>query len=240
MCEVIETIKTKNYVAEIINDEDCYNPRKDYSSLGTLIAFHSRYDLSDNDNWTKEELIEHVAKEDVLSLPVYMYEHSQVSLSTEPFSCSWDSGQVGYIFVSHAEIIDCYGKLDLDTAKKCLETEIDEYGLYLNGEVYGYKVYRKDGEDVDSCWGYIGYDNAVYETNVALACAEENEDEFIDFDKMDNSQKLAFLMERNGYIEDGTGLNEYGHEFRDDNGQALFIDEQENEDENIGRGKKSN
>ena len=50
MCQVIETIKTKNYVAEIINDEGCYNPRTDYS-LGTLIAFHSRYDLSDNDNW---------------------------------------------------------------------------------------------------------------------------------------------------------------------------------------------
>jgi len=64
-------------------------------------------------------------------------------------------------------------------------------------------------------------------------CASNNlvEDEFIDFDEMDNSQKLAFLMERNGYIEDGIGLNEYGHEFRDDNGQALFIDEQEKADE---------
>ena len=45
----------------------------------------------------------------------------------------------------------------------------------------------------------------------------------IDFDKMSNTEKLAFLMERNGYIEDGIGLNEYGHEFRDDEGQALFI-----------------
>ena len=57
-----------------------------------------------------------------------------------------------------------------------------------------------------------------------------NEDEFIDFDKMNNSQKLAFLMERNGYIEDGIGLNEYRHEFRDDEGQALFIDVEENAD----------
>ena len=48
-----------------------------------------------------------------------------------------------------------------------------------------------------------------------------------DFNKMDNSQKTAFLVERNGYIENGIGLNEYGHEFRDDNGQALFIDVEE-------------
>ena len=54
----------------------------------------------------------------------------------------------------------------------------------------------------------------------------------IDFDKMNNSQKLAFLMERNGYIEDGIGLDDTGNEFRDDNGQALFIDVEENENEN--------
>ena len=68
----------------------------------------------------------------------------------------------------------------------------------------------------------------VIETDLGVELTiEENEDEFIDFDKMNNSQKLAFLIERNGYIEDGTGLNEYGHEFRDDNGLALFIDQQE-------------
>ena len=50
----------------------------------------------------------------------------------------------------------------------------------------------------------------------------------IDFDKMSNKEKLAFLMERNGYIEEGIGLNSYGHEFRDDEGQALFIDVEEN------------
>ena len=53
----------------------------------------------------------------------------------------------------------------------------------------------------------------------------------IDFDKMSNTEKLAFLMERNGYIEDGIGLNEYGHEFRDDEGQALFVDVEENEND---------
>jgi len=53
----------------------------------------------------------------------------------------------------------------------------------------------------------------------------------IDFDKMNNFQKLAFLTERNGYIEDGIGLDDNGNEFRDDEGQALFIDVEENEDE---------
>ena len=55
----------------------------------------------------------------------------------------------------------------------------------------------------------------------------------VDFNKMSNTEKKAFVIERNGYIEDGIGLNEYGHEFRDDEGLALFIDVEENEDENL-------
>ena len=53
----------------------------------------------------------------------------------------------------------------------------------------------------------------------------------VDFNKMSNTEKKAFVIERNGYIEDGIGLNEYGHEFRDDEGLALFIDVEDNEDE---------
>jgi len=60
MTELVETIKTKNYVAEIITDEDCNNPREWNDNFGTLIAFHSRYNLSDKDNWDIEELKDHV------------------------------------------------------------------------------------------------------------------------------------------------------------------------------------
>jgi len=52
----------------------------------------------------------------------------------------------------------------------------------------------------------------------------------IDFNKMSNTEKKAFVNERNGYIEDGIGVDDNGNEFRDDEGQALFIDNEENED----------
>jgi hypothetical protein len=192
MCEVIETIKTKNYVAEIINDEDCYNPRKDYSSLGTLIAFHSRYDLSDNDNWDKEELISYVEQDDVLALPVYMYKHSGIALSTSAFSCKWDSGQIGYIFVSYEDIIKEYGNLDIETATKVLEYEIKEYSLYLNGECYGYIIYAKDKYDtllldsqdhLESCFGFIGRDYVEEEAKYILKDLEQEEKQFFKGEK---------------------------------------------------------
>jgi len=177
MCQVIETIKTNNYVAEIINDEDCYNPRTDYS-LGTLIAFHSRYDLSDNDNWDKEELISYVEQDDVLALPIYMYEHSGIALSTSAFSCKWDSGQIGYIFVSYEDIIKEYGRLDIENATKVLEYEVKEYSQYVNGECYGYIIYEKDKDfqdHLESCFGFIGYDYIEEEVKSILKHLEQKE-----------------------------------------------------------------
>ena len=41
--------------------------------------------------WLKEE---HDAK---TILPLYAYEHGMITVSTGPFSCPWDSGQVGFV-----------------------------------------------------------------------------------------------------------------------------------------------
>ena len=49
----------------------------------------------------------------------------------------------------------------------------------------------------------------------------------VDFNKMSNTEKKAFIIERKGYIEKGIGLDDNGNEFRDDEGQALFIDVEE-------------
>ena len=35
----------------------------------------------------------------IIILPLYLYDHSGISMKTTPFSCQWDSGQVGWIYV---------------------------------------------------------------------------------------------------------------------------------------------
>ena len=182
MTEPVETIKTKNYIADIYYDTHAESPREINDNLGTLIAFHSRFDLSDNDYWQKEELINHVEQNDVLALPVYFYEHGGISLSTSEFSCKWDSGQVGYIFVSYEDIIKEYGKLDIQTAIKVLKGEVEEYSQYVNGEVYGYLIYNKEEQydcpdSIYSCWGFIGDKYIKEEVNQILKKLEENKNE---------------------------------------------------------------
>jgi hypothetical protein len=160
MTEIIETIKSDNYVANIHIDDMSFSPRED-DNFGTLIAFHSKYDLSDNQDFTKEELIEHIQRDDIFALPVYFYEHSSIALSTAPFNCEWDSGQVGYIFVTY-EDIEKEG-WNTKQAEKFLISEIETYSNYINGDVYRYKIYKKGdckycSDDIDSSCGYIGYE----------------------------------------------------------------------------------
>jgi len=179
MTEIIETIKSNNYVANIRIDDSPFNPRED-DNFGTLIAFHSNYNLSDNQDFTKEELLEHIQKEGILSLPVYMYEHSGIALRTTPFNCKWDSGQIGYIFVS-LEDIEKEGWTK-NQAEKCLVSEIEEYSQYCNGEVYGYQIYNKKdcescSDDIDSCWGYIGYEWVQEAVKDQLDYLEESDNE---------------------------------------------------------------
>ena len=90
--------------------------------------------------------------------PLYLYDHSGITMNTKPFSCIWDSGQVGFIY---AEVgIDNLTKEELD---KVLESEVKEYDEYISGEVYYIEVIDEKGEVVDSLNGILGYSYALEE-----------------------------------------------------------------------------
>lgn len=91
-------------------------------------------------------------------LPLYLYDHSGITMNTSGFHCPWDSGQVGYIYASHESVAKEYGAVDEETlakAMRLLESEVECYDYYLTGQCYGYEFY-KEGVEVDSSWGYLG------------------------------------------------------------------------------------
>lgn len=86
-------------------------------------------------------------------------------MSTKTFNCSWDSGQVGFIFLTESQQKE-YG---VETAHviDALEACVKEYDQYLTGDMYGYVVSEvkhcdscgHDEEvETDSCWGFFGSD----------------------------------------------------------------------------------
>lgn len=97
-------------------------------------------------------------------LPLYLYDHSGITMNTVGFSCNWDSGQVGYIFVSRKKVLKEYDwkkftKKRIDQVYERLRQEVSTYDQYLTGDVWGYAVL--DGEHkIDSLWGIYGYENA--------------------------------------------------------------------------------
>lgn len=165
---------------EIVHDDDPYNPRED-DNYGIMACAHRRYSFSDEgeeiqvgnfNSWdeVEEYLIEEC--EAVVILPLWLYDHSGVSISTRSFigrahHADWDSGRVGFIYTTRERIERMQGwknltKKRLADVERYLKGEVKTFDQYLTGDVYGYRI-SVDGEEVDACWGIFGLDWAKKE-----------------------------------------------------------------------------
>jgi hypothetical protein len=165
-------------------DGDACNPR-DYDNLGVLACAHRCYDLGDTpryrinaedyNGWNdvRDALTERHGPLALIE-PVYMLDHSGTALSFTAFTDRWDSGQVGWCFVSVEKMQAEYGTdwlEHLTQARERITAELEEYSKWCNGEVYGYIVRTPEGEAGDSCWGYIGREYAEQEAKCAMESA---------------------------------------------------------------------
>lgn len=147
----------KKYELVIEHDNDPMNPRIEWDNITTMICFHKRYDLGDKTDYKSsnfnswDELKEQIESDyKVLFIkPLYLYDHSGITISTSPFGCQWDSGQVGWVFIHEKQLNLMCGK-DFERGEEKLncitDNEVKTYDEYLTGEVYQYKVY-----EVETC-----------------------------------------------------------------------------------------
>lgn len=171
------------FLIEVEQDESPESPR-DWDNLGKMICFHGRYNLGDKHDYNSddysgwEEQRKDIEKnEDVcVILPLYLYDHGGITISTTPFSCRWDSGQIGWVYVSKSKVREEYSVKRItqdiiDKVTKILEGEVKTYDTYLRGEVYGYRIFKVEecnlGHEhknlVESSWGYYGDDECMTE-----------------------------------------------------------------------------
>jgi hypothetical protein len=201
---------------KIVIDYDQFpqNPRDD-DNLGTLIGWHRNYTIGDgkegfSDN---DDFQEWLKKQKVTILPVNMYEHSGVRYSTEPFygraqHAAWDSGQVGWIYVTDEDVRKEYSvqrisKKLRERIKGYLKSEVETYDAYASGMVYEYVI--SDGVDdcIDSCSGMYDGENEyggayalkeaksfidamIERGEVAVPIADDDEDD--DWDEADEEE----------------------------------------------------
>ena len=146
-----------NKVLEIYKDEEPSNPRE-WDSFTRMVCFHRDYILGDDtelksrmfSNW--EEVKQHLIKEEgaKVIMPLYLLDHSGLSISLYPFSCPWDSKQVGFIFIS-ADMMKTH-KLTEKRAKEIIKADVKVYDQYLIGDVYFYNLYE---EEKCNCCGNV-------------------------------------------------------------------------------------
>ena len=161
----------KGFKIKIFYDEDPPNPRTEWEHQGTISYWHRRRIVGDDKDGTRllrpldDEASDPPTREDMersglVFLPVYMYDHSGVTINTTGFSCPWDSGQLGWVWAKFNP--DEYNSRE--SLEHAIQAEIEEYDHYLRGNVYGYEVEDEDGNLLESCWGFFGdYDGHVLE-----------------------------------------------------------------------------
>ena len=190
--ENVETLDPiRGYTVKIVQaDGDGCDPRE-MDNIGVMACKHRNYVLGDE--YTPERTALFTAIENhfgpislavvtrycqiafgsTVVLPLGLYDHSGISMyvgGVHPLdSGGWDSGMVGVIFDTERT----RENLGIDllwtvtgSIEKALRTEVEQYDKYLTGDVWGIMVEDNLGDEIESCWGYLGYDFAV-------SCADE-------------------------------------------------------------------
>jgi hypothetical protein len=179
----------------ITQDSEPMNPRIDYDNAGTMLCWHGRYTLGDQNHASKGENVsdtvaaligmdedklrekfnnysEALDSAPLLSLPLYLYDHSGITMATTPFSCRWDSGQVGFTYITYEKLHEelmCTRPLvnwkpdagQIEKGLDLLRGEVKAYDDYLRGECYVFTIETKaKGDDEwsedSSVGGFLG------------------------------------------------------------------------------------
>ena len=107
-------------------------------------------------------------------LPLFIYDHSGITMSTTRFSCPWDTSHVGYIYITKEKMRYeySYKRVSQKLIKRVteyLKSEVEEYDHYLTGDAYGYRITNTETEeDLDSCWGFLGDSEYCMEEAVSI------------------------------------------------------------------------
>ena len=172
-------IKKGNEILRIERDDYTDSPRE-RSNVGVMVCSHNRYTLPNEADLNFDEFNSWGEIEDYLIkekgaievLPIYMYDHSGITISTSysyPYNDRWDSGQIGFIYTTRDRIKELVGrKLSKKELKNMLNDEVKTYDQYLTGEVYKFELVKLhkckccghiSEELVDSCGGFYAIED---------------------------------------------------------------------------------
>lgn len=185
----------------VIEEDEFSEDPREFDNLGTMLCCYPGYHLGDynSNKETEEQLMEICRKygksdeeidemtfseevqfilnqDNICGLPLYITDHSGISMQTYRFD-AWDSSLVGLIFVEKDFYLaqTCLKDEEgwKEKAKETLKSEVETYSDFLEGNVYMWTLYEptvvirqsmdgkelsrkidEEGEMVDSVGGF--------------------------------------------------------------------------------------
>lgn len=164
----IEDYWDKNYSKYVVKKDSkgrwgIYN-KDNYPLFGFCYGYDNEQDAIDELEEIKANLMDYLddrsllelVKKYVVILPVYLYDHSYLSISTTKFSCQWDSGQVGWIYATKEKFIKetTYPAKNLFGTDPTAPLEKGDFVIVKGREdMYG-RVEGFEGDNVKVDWTY--------------------------------------------------------------------------------------
>lgn len=176
--KIVQQFKHGDVTVKIRQDQYPDSPRE-WDNLGTMLCAHGQYELGDKwpdhlQSFSKSRLqylLKRILKTEgpIISSTLWLYDHSGLRIAAgpeNPFTCPWDSGCVGLIYVPLKKVREEWGMKRVSAKLKRqvihnLLVEVETYDDYLNDNVYGYILENFKGDHLDSCWGFYGLDHCI-------------------------------------------------------------------------------
>lgn len=184
--EVVKTDEATGLSAFVAPDCDVVESPREWCNTARFVMAHGRYDVPDEvgvdfdqyGSW--REIADMLVEEHgaLLVVPVYMLDHSGVTVSTGTFACDpqgWDSGQVGLAVILPDRWREMMGSEEFteERGREVIEGEVKTYAQYLEGDVWIAGVLEPcEGcgteEVVESVCGFYGSSYAEGEAEAML------------------------------------------------------------------------
>lgn len=124
-----------------------------------------------------KEVFKKINKDNIF-IPMYLFDHSGWTVSSAPFSCSWDSGMAGLLYISKERIRKEFSWKKITTKrkneiKKYLEGFIETLDSFYTSSVYSYRIINEYDDVIDSCYGYYDREHCIEDAKHTL---KENEE----------------------------------------------------------------
>ena len=138
-------------------------------TCGRYSEENCKFYMDEDDPHEYHNIIQH---ESLAWKPLYLYDHSGITMSTgDPAQGmdygGWDTSLVGVAYITKESLKKTHGDVvpTKEELEKIIDQEVETYDQFLTGDVWRYTITNeKTGEEEDECGGFFGIESIYQET----------------------------------------------------------------------------